>query len=480
MLGRAAGVVGMTGLARHGDHGVLQDQTIKTGMKIIVPAGSRMLSPEFLFGVATSAFQIEGASDGRLPCIWDTFCAIPGKIRDQSDGKIACDHLARWREDLDLIASLGVDAYRFSISWPRVINADGSANHEGLAVYVRLLDGLKERGIKPFVTLYHWDLPQFLQDAGGWLNRDTAYHFRDYVDLVTRAIGDRVYSYATLNEPWCSAYLGYEAGLHAPGLADKSFGKKAAHHLLLAHGLGMQVLTRNSPGSINGIVLNFTPCYPATSSPEDAAAAAMADAVMNEWYLRPLMVGRYPDLIDKLPDAQRPDIRQGDMETIAHRMDFLGVNYYTRGVFQADAKQPFVQVKQAGPLTDMGWEVFPEGLTDLLVSIDARYDLPPIYIAENGAAFADSIDDGEVNDEPRFHYLNLHLNALDRALEQGVDVAGYFYWSLMDNFEWAEGYSKRFGIIHVDFASQRRTLKASGKAYREFLRGRAGQRKPAA
>ena len=442
-------------------------------MKIKLLSGSRMRSPDFVFGVATSAFQIEGAAECRLPCIWDTFCATPGKIRDRSDGTVACDHLLRWREDVDLLAWLGVDAYRFSISWPRVIRQDGSLDQEGIGFYLHLLDALNERNIKPFVTLYHWDLPQHLGDAGGWLNRDTAYRFRDYADLVTRALGGRVHSYATLNEPFCSAYLGYEVGTHAPGLADKSFGKKAAHNLLLAHGLGMQVLDRNSPDSLNGIVLNFSPCHPATASAEDRAAADAADQEFNHWYIKPLIEGRYPDLIDSLPTEMLPDMREGDLEVISHALDFLGVNYYTRAVYRADDKEPFVQLAPAGPLTDMGWEIFPEGLTDLLVSLSREYRLPPIYVTENGAAMPDSAENGEVKDPGRTQYLQRHLDALDAAIERGVDVAGYFYWSLMDNFEWAEGYAKRFGLVHVDFASQCRTVKSSGHAFRELLRGRS-------
>jgi len=442
-------------------------------MKITLPAESPMLSPDFLFGVATSAFQIEGAASERLPSIWDTFCATPGKIRDGSNGLVACDHVAHWREDVDLIASLGVDAYRFSISWPRVITRDGRLNPDGAAFYQRLLDRLIDRNIKPFVTLYHWDLPQHLEDDGGWLNRDTAYRFGDYVDLISRALGQRVYSYATLNEPWCSAYLGYETGVHAPGHADRTFGKKAAHHLLLAHGLGMQALTANSPASLNGIVLNFTPCYPATDSAADRKAAEAADEVVNQWYVMPLIGGRYPDLIDRLPSEERPDVREGDHAIIAHPLDFLGVNYYTRAVYRANTKQPFVQLKPAAPLTDMGWEVFPQGLTDLLVALAKRYRLPPIYVAENGAAMPDAVEGGEVNDEHRTRYIQEHLEALNAAIEAGVDVAGYFYWSLMDNFEWAEGYKKRFGLVHVDYTTQRRTLKTSGRAYRDFLLRRA-------
>ena len=446
--------------------------------EISVPADSAMRSPDFLFGVATSAFQIEGSADHRLPCSWDRFCATPGKIRDGSNGQTACDHLVRWREDLELIASLGVDAYRFSISWPRLITREGSLNEEGADFYLRLLDGLNARHIKPFVTLYHWDLPQHLEDAGGWLARDTAWRFRDYVDLVTRRFADRVYSYATLNEPWCNAYLGYETGVHAPGRTGRGLGKKAAHTLLLGHGLAMQVLEQNSRNSTNGIVLNFTPCYPASEDPRDRAAAAAADTVLNDWYLQPLVDGRYPDLLDRLPADERPDIRSGDMAIISHRLDFVGVNYYTRGVFRADPEQGFVQTAPKGPLTDMGWEVYPQGLTDLLTSLDAKFDLPPVYVAENGAAVKDVLENGGVEDDCRIRYVQTHLDALDAAMRRGIRIAGYFYWSLMDNFEWAEGYSKRFGIVHVDFTTQRRTMKASGWAYRDFLRARTGRAVP--
>jgi len=442
-------------------------------VQIILPVSSPMRSPGFVFGVATSAFQIEGAAAARLPCIWDTFCAKPGKIRDRSDARVACDHMARWHEDLDLLAALGVDAYRLSISWPRVIEEGGALNDRGIGFYLQLLDRLNEKRIKPFVTLYHWDLPQYLEDAGGWPNRDTAFRFRDYVDRVTRALGDRVHSYATLNEPWCSAHLGYETGVHAPGLADQALGKRAAHHLLLAHGLGMQVLDRNSPRALNGIVLNFSPCYGASDSAADRAAAEAADVVLNQWYLQPILNGRYPDLIERLPKAERPDVHAGDMDIISHRLGFLGVNYYTRGVYRAHAAEPFVRLPPAGPLTSMGWEIYPQGLTDLLLALKNAYDLPPIYIAENGIAVSDTLEAGEVNDPHRIRFIQEHLEALDSAMRRGVNVAGYFYWSLMDNFEWAEGYSQRFGLVHVDFVSQRRIIKASGHAYRDLLGRRA-------
>jgi beta-glucosidase len=425
-----------------------------------------MLDPAFVFGVATSSFQIEGDAAERLPSIWDEFCGQPGRIRDGSDGRVACDHVRRWRDDVDLVSWLGVDAYRFSIAWPRVVDRDGRLNRKGLDFYRQLVDALNERGIRPFATLYHWDLPQHLQDAGGWLNRDTALRFRDYVALVSDAL-DGVYSYATLNEPWCSAYLGHETGAHAPGLSGH--GMKAAHHLLLAHGLGMQVLAQTRPDSLNGIVLNFSPCYPATGSAADAAAAALADEKFNRWYLEPLVEGRYPPLLERTPAARRPDIRDGDMELIAQPLDFLGVNYYTRAVYRDDGQGGFEEVAPAPPLTAMGWQVWPRGLTDLLVNLDRRYDLPPVYVAENGAAISDSLVDGQVDDLERVDYLARHLDAVVAAMEQGVNIGGFFYWSLLDNFEWTEGYTKRFGLVYVDYDSQERIVKRSAHCYRDFL-----------
>jgi beta-glucosidase len=437
---------------------------------ISLPPTSPLLSKEFIFGVATASFQIEGAAESRLDTIWDTFCATPGKIRDGSDGKRACDHVHHWEEDLGLIRSLGVDAYRFSVSWARVMKADGSVNQQGLDFYIALLDRLNEYGIKAFVTLYHWDLPQYLEDQGGWLNRDTAFRFRDYAELVSRAFGDRVYSYATLNEPFCSAYLGYEAGIHAPGHKSRAYGKQAAHHLLLAHGLAMQVLEKNAPDALNGIVLNFSPCYAESDSEEDIEAAKMADEYFNHWYLQPLLEQRYPDVLDKLPQDEHPPIEPGDMSIIGHKLDYIGINYYTRERYQASATELFEKLEhEQQPLTDMGWEVFPQGLTDLLLDYHQRYSLPPVYITENGAAMVDKLIDGKVEDPERLAYLQSHLRAVHDAAVQGVDVRGYFAWSLMDNFEWAEGYLKRFGIVYVDYHSQQRIIKSSGYAYRDFL-----------
>ncbi len=443
-------------------------------MNITVPKTSRLRSKDFVFGVATAAFQIEGAADSRLESIWDRFCATPGMIRDGSNGLVACDHYNRWREDVDLIEQLGVDAYRFSLSWPRVIDQNGHLNKVGITFYLNLLDRLNAKGIKPFVTFYHWDLPQHLQDAGGWLNRNTAFKFRDYVDLVSKAFGDRVFSYATLNEPYCSAYLGYEIGIHAPGITGAQHGKKAAHHLLLAHGMAMEVLARNCPDSLNGIVLNFSPCYSKTTKPEDIEAARLADVFLNQWYIAPILNAQYPDLLASLPDDHKPDIRDGDMKLISHAIDFLGVNYYTREFFQEGSPSGFQQAENLeGQKTDMGWEVFPQGLTDLLVSLTTDYNLPPVYITENGAAMPDIVENGMVMDTERLAYYQSHLQALDAAIEQGVAIEGYFAWSLLDNFEWAEGYAKRFGIVHVDYETQKRTVKASGKAFGKFLKQRA-------
>jgi beta-glucosidase len=431
------------------------------------------MSPDFVYGVATSSFQIEGAAEGRLKSIWDTFCEQPGKIADASHGLVACRHIEKWQQDIDMIASLGVDAYRFSISWPRVLHQDGSVNEEGIGFYEKLVDELNRRGIKAFATLYHWDLPQYLEDAGGWLNRETAYQFQHYADQVSKRLGDRVHAYATLNEPFCSAYLGYEAGVHAPGLVGQANGRKAAHHLLLGHGLAMQALRKNCPNVLNGIVLNFTPCYPLTDSPADIEATRIADEYINQWYMQPVMEGTYPSVIDKLPEESRPDIHTGDMEIISTPLDYLGVNFYTRLKYCDDGQGWYIELPPKDvETTDMGWEIYPQALTDLLTSLHRRYTLPPIYITENGAAMPDVIENDQVNDQDRVDYFQSHLSALDKAVQNGVNVAGYFAWSLMDNFEWAEGYVKRFGIVYVDYDTQVRTIKQSGLAYKGLITSR--------
>ncbi|WP_166113458.1 GH1 family beta-glucosidase [Pseudoalteromonas sp. Z9A5] len=440
--------------------------------KLSLPPHSPLLSKNFVYGVATASFQIEGGSNDRLPCIWDTFCDTPNKIVDSSDGHTACDHYNLWRDDINIIESLGVDAYRLSISWPRVMTQDGQLNPVGVKFYTDILDELKRRNIKAFVTLYHWDLPQYLEDEGGWLNRQTAYAFEHYVNLITKAFGERVHSYATLNEPFCSAFLGYEIGIHAPGKIGKEYGRKAAHHLLLAHGLAMTVLKQNSPNTLNGIVLNFTPCYSLTQSDEDLKATAFADDYLNQWYIKPIIDGQYPNIINQLPLSHQPDIHKGDMELISQSIDYLGINFYTRQVYKAHPTDIYEPIAPTGPLTDMGWEIYPQSFTDLLVSLNKTYTLPPIYITENGAAMPDTYNNGEVNDLDRLNYYNDHLNAVHNAVEQGVTIHGYFAWSLMDNFEWAEGYLKRFGIVYVDYKTQQRTIKKSGLAYKALISNR--------
>lgn len=434
---------------------------------------------DFVWGVATSAYQIEGAAaeDGKGPSIWDDFCRRPGAIADHSDGQVACDHYHRWQSDLDLIASLGVDAYRFSVSWPRVQpDGAGAWNEPGLDFYERLVDGLIERGVKPYLTLNHWDLPAALQARGGWANRDTVQRFVDYALGMSARLGDRVAAITTHNEPWVVATLGYETGVFAPGVKDRAQAVQASHHLLLSHGLALQALRAQGCRSRLGIVLNLAPVLPAADTPEDHAQTLLQDGMATRWYMDALFHGDYPaDVLAHL-GADAPQIRPGDMQHIATPMDFLGVNYYTRQMVSAD--KPW-DVRDSGyDVTDMGWEIYPQGLTDLLLRLHRDYAVPPMYVKENGAAFKDVLVDGRVHDIQRRDYIAGHIAALADALRQGVRMEGYMVWSLMDNFEWASGYEKRFGIVHVDYATQRRTLKDSALWYRDFLRRqRAGQRR---
>lgn len=449
------------------------NQDILTMPEINLPSTSAMLSKDFLFGVATSSFQIEGDRGGRLDCIWDTFCAEENTISDSTNGDIACDHVKLWKQDIELIDSLGLDAYRLSISWPRVMNQDGTINEVGMQFYVNLVNEVIERGMKVFVTLYHWDLPQHLEDNGGWLNRDTAFEFEKYVEAVASTLGEKVYSYATLNEPFCSAYLGYEEGIHAPGKTGMANGRRAAHHLLLAHGLALKVLKRLCPNSKNGIVLNFSNCHTIGSDSNDIEAAKLADEYHNQWYLQPIIDGKYPDVIERLDAEVRPEILDGDMDLISQPIDYLGINFYTRTLYKSDGAGWFEVVPPATTeLTAMGWEITPDAFTELLVDLNQRYALPPIYITENGAAMNDELIGGEVKDDDRTAYFHTHLNAVDEAMKQGVDIRGYFAWSLMDNFEWALGYSKRFGIVYVDYETQKRTLKQSALAYSKLVKSR--------
>jgi beta-glucosidase len=424
---------------------------------------------DFVRGVATSAYQIEGAAgeDGRGDSIWDEFCRRPGAIRDGSSGENACDHYHRVVEDIALIASLGVNAYRFSLAWPRVQpRGAGAWNERGFAFYERLIDGLLERGIAPYLTLYHWDLPQALQEGGGWLNRDTVGRFADYAAEVARRFGDRVAAIATHNEPWVVAILGHQAGIFAPGLTSQKAAMQVAHHLLLSHGLALEGLRSQGCTAPLGIVLNQAPIHAATDSPQDLARARLDDGLTIRWYMDALLRGRYPEDVHAFLGGDAPLIAPGDMDTIRQPLDFLGINYYTRHLSGTGA--PVDRGESDREVTDMGWEVFPDGLSELLERLHADYRLPPIYITENGAAFRDHLVDGRVADPDRIRYLHSHLAALADAMEKGVDVRGYFVWSLVDNFEWADGYTKRFGLVFVDYATQRRTLKDSALWYQAF------------
>ena len=444
---------------------------------IAPPRGSRMHQPDFVFGAGTSSYQIEGAAfaDGRLPSIWDTFCATPGKVTRGENGDVACDHYHRFAEDVALLADLGVDAYRFSIAWPRVMDASGSPNPRGIDFYKRLTDALAERGIQSFVTLYHWDLPQHLEDKGGWLNRETAYRFADYADLMSRELSGRVAAWSTHNEPWCAAYLGYGNGHHAPGHSNTRWGAQAMHHLLLGHGLALPAIRANDPRATVGIVANVAPGYATSDTEADRHAARQFEAYQNDWVLDPLLKGHYPEALWKVWPGCEPLVLQGDMAIIARPIDYLGLNYYSRSVLKAKGENDFDFVTQTGAEhTTMDWEVYPQGLQDILEAFHQKYpNLPPTYITENGMSSADSVSGGAVDDLQRQSYLKRHFAACSRAMDNGVDVRGYFIWSLMDNFEWAWGYERRFGIVHVDFETQQRTLKQSALAYKDFLQERA-------
>jgi beta-glucosidase len=433
---------------------------------------------DFVWGAATAAFQIEGATneDGRGESIWDRFCATPGKVLNGDSGEPACDHYHRYREDLALMQALNLNAYRFSIAWPRVLpEGTGEVNQRGLDFYDRLVDELLAAGITPFVTLYHWDLPQALEDQGGWTSRATAEAFANYADVVSRRIGDRVRHWITHNEPWCVSMLGYGLGIHAPGRTDRAQALAAAHHVLLSHGMAVPVLRAASPGGEVGITLNFTPAQAASPSAADQAAAQRFDGWFNRWFLDPLVHASYPDDMVAFYGADLPVFPDGDLDTIAAPIDFLGVNFYTGQLIADDPADAFTGtrqvLRQSAELTDMGWEVTPEELRDLLVRLHEEYHVERLYITENGAAYPDGEpQNGELDDEPRRSYIERHLRACKQAIDAGAPLAGYFVWSMLDNFEWALGYSKRFGVIHVDYATQRRTIKNSGRWYAEVAR----------
>jgi beta-glucosidase len=392
-------------------------------------------------------------------------------VKGGDNGAIACDHYHRWPADLDLIRGLGADGYRFSTSWARVTPDGVTANPEGLDFYDRLVDGVLERGLKPFHTLYHWDLPAALADRGGWTNRDTCHRFADYAALIAGVIGDRVAATATINEPWCVAWLSHFLGVHAPGLRDIRAAARAMHHILLAHGLGVQALRARGQGDL-GIVLNVTDMIPATDRAEDIAAADREDALFNRWYLDAIRGAGYPQAALDGVGPHLPDGWQDDMGTIAAPIDWLGINYYTRGnVAHLNGGLWPATTAVAGslPVTQMGWEIWPEGLTRHLLRASAAMPDLPLYITENGMAWDDRVQGGQVRDTDRIVYLSRHLEAVRDAIAAGADVRGYFYWSLLDNFEWAEGNAKRFGLVHVDYATLARTPKESYHAWARAL-----------
>ncbi len=471
--------------------------------------GARAFPPAFLFGAATAAFQIEGAAheDGRRDSIWDAFCRVPGAVIDGDDGEVACDHYHRYPEDVALMKSLGLQTYRFSTSWSRVRPDGGAVNPKGLDFYSRLVDELLEAGILPWLTLYHWDLPQALQDRGGWTNRETADLFTEYALSVHDALGDRVGVWTTLNEPWCSSFLSYTAGIHAPGHYSVTEGLLAAHHLLLGHGQTVRELRARDESLELGITLNLTVADPVDpADPADVDAARRIDGQFNRWFLDPIFRGEYPaDIVEDIRrvdaaavDALEAAVRPGDLTTISTRIDALGVNYY-HGDFVGGREpahppqggdaptdrpvhSPFpsshgIHTYERGlPRTGMHWEVQPEGLTRILTRVWAEYAAPAgtaLYVTENGAAYDDLavVEEGavRVHDGDRLEFLRLHLGAILDAVDDGVDVRGYFYWSLLDNFEWAWGYEKRFGIVRVDYGTQVRSVKDSGLEYGRII-----------
>ncbi|MFC0112029.1 GH1 family beta-glucosidase [Kibdelosporangium aridum] len=426
--------------------------------------------PGFLWGAATSSYQIEGAADedGRRPSIWDTFCATPGKVDNGDTGDVAADHYHRYREDVAIMSELGLGAYRFSIAWPRVQPlGSGAVNQRGLDFYRRLIDTLLDQGIQPWPTLYHWDLPQPLEEAGGWPERDTALRFAEYAAIVHDALADRGTHWTTLNEPWCSAFLGYATGRHAPGRREPAAAVHAAHHLLLGHGLAARAM----PGTRVGITLNLSHITAISTAEADADAARRIDGMQNRLFLDPVLLAAYPEdvLADLAPVTGFDHVQEDDLKTIAVPLDFLGVNYYspmlvghgTTPTASAYVGSEHVQHLDGGrQRTSIGWEIDARGLLDLLLRLDRDYPAIPLYITENGAAF-----DDEVHDTARVAYLDGHVRACAEALARGVPLKGYFAWSLLDNFEWSYGYAQRFGIVHVDYATQRRTLKDSARWY---------------
>ena len=436
---------------------------------------TKLFPADFIWGAATASYQIEGASseDGRGESVWDRFCATPGKVRNGDTGAVACDFYHRYREDIALMRELGLDAFRFSIAWPRVLpEGRGRVNEAGLDFYDKLVDELLGNGIAPYVTLFHWDTPQVLEDAGGWPARETVDAFAEYVEAVSARLGDRVAHWITHNEPWVVSWVGHGWGHHAPGRESDAGALATAHHLLLSHGRAVEILRRNSPAAQVGITLNLDNPYAASESPEDIAATRWVDGLHNRWFLDPLFRGSYPEDMLEAWETIMPEVRDGDLEVIATPIDFLGVNNYTSPLVAADVNGGRSQIVRRADVdrTDMGWEVVPEGLEDLLLRLHRDYAPPAIYVTENGAAYSDVRGhDGSVQDPERQAYLEAYVAGASRAVAKGVPLRGYFAWSLLDNFEWAWGYWKRFGLVYIDYATLERVPKGSFYWYRDFV-----------
>ena len=428
--------------------------------------------PGFLWGAATAAYQIEGAAaeDGKGPSIWDTFCRVPGAIATGETGDVSCDHYHRWREDVALMRELGLGAYRFSVSWPRVLpRGRGRVNEKGLDFYDTLVDALLAIGVRPFVTLYHWDLPQALQDRGGWTAPDIVAAFAEYASLLARRLGDRVTDWMTLNEPEVVAFAGHHVGVHAPGVRDFTTALRVSHHLHLAHRAGAAAIRAARPNARVGIALNMSPCEPASDAPADGAAATRMDGYLNRWFADPVFGRPYPaDMLEHYATW----VTIPALELAAQPPDFLGVNYYSRRVCRASGDGPLglTRVEPEGSTyTALGWEVHASSLRDLLVRVTRDWAPREVIVTENGAAYDDVVRDDRVADPERTSFLREHIAAAADALGRGVPLRGYFVWTLMDNFEWAHGTSKRFGLVHVDYDTQRRRIKDSGRWYRELI-----------
>lgn len=426
---------------------------------------------DFLWGVSTSSYQIEGAwnEDGKGESIWDRFAHAPGNIKNGDTGDVACDHYHRYKEDVDLMKELGIQAYFFSISWPRVLpKGEGDVNEAGLDFYKRLVDKLLEARIEPCIFLYHWELPQALQDKGGWANRDIVNHFVSYAKLVAQELGDKVKMWAVINEPACVAILGNLWGIHAPGIKDLNTFLKVSHHVQLAQGKAIQVLRDANPDSRIGTTLNLNSVHPISSGEKDQEAANRVDELWNRWYLDPLIRGEYPPLAKKMLNPPKED-----MDAIHQPLDFLGVNYYNRLLVAHDPTVPLTAARwipKSSFVTEMGWEIYPDGMHEILTRLKREYNDPVLYITENGAACNDEMKrNGEVQDDDRITFLRDHILAAYRAIRDGVRLKGYFAWSILDNFEWAEGYAKRFGLVHMDYRTLKRTPKKSAYWYKQVI-----------